>query len=231
MNFSIVIFMFNEAGNIRKVYSDAVAQLQHMNANYEIILVNDGSTDDTGKICQQLRAEFPYTSIITHPKNLGIGAALTAGYHAAKNEYVCATTGDGQFNIKELGNTKPFNNSTYYSFYRLKTNYSFYRSCLTWINRLFNQHLLGIYLRDVNWIKVYRKEQLLAVKTKLNSSLIESEICAKLYKMNIMPIEIPSEYLPRTYGIAKGGSWKTLRKAMIETSKLWWEVHKFTVEK
>lgn len=229
MSYSIIIFCFNEQDTLEGVFQSALKFLQLLKVDFEIIIVNDGSTDNTLSICNKIQSQYSRVKIIHHKENLGIGLALSSGYNAANKEYVCAIPGDGQFDIDELKNVKHFDRNLYYSFYRPQTNYSFYRKCLTWLNRLFNQHILAVYLRDVNWIKVYRKEHLNLVKPELKSSLIESEICAKLYKQGILPIEIPSNYLPRTAGVSKGGSWKTLRKAIAETLKLWWVV--FTYKK
>lgn len=227
MNISIVIFCYNEEDNLLQVFQRTLEILKVMSADFEIIIVNDGSTDGTGKHCLEIVKDYPQVKLITHPKNYGIGRALKSGYSAATKEFVCAIPGDGQFDVKELLQVKPFKKAVYYSFYRPQTNYSFYRQCLTRFNRLFNQHILAVYLRDVNWIKVYRREHINLVNVQLQSSLIESEICAKLYKLHILPIEIPSAYLPRSSGASKGGSWSTLQKAISETLKLWWVVQTF----
>lgn len=227
MSYSIIIFCYNEQDTLEGVFQSTLQFLQHLKTDFEIIIVNDGSTDNTLSICNKIQSEYSFVKIIHHKENLGIGLALSSGYNSANKEYVCAIPGDGQFDINELHNVKHFDKNLYYSFYRPQTNYSFYRKCLTWLNRLFNQHILAVYLRDVNWIKVYRKEHLDIVKPVLKSSLIESEICAKLYKERILPIEIPSNYLPRKAGVSKGGNWKTLRKAIAETLKLWRVVIKY----
>jgi len=232
MNLSVIIFYYNEAGALASLISKTLDFLPSISSSFEIILVDDGSTDNSAETTMSLATKYPsLVRLIRHEKNLGIGMALRTGYYAAKSEYVCAIPGDGQFDVTQLSVVKPFDNNLYYSFYRIETNYNLYRRLLTRVNRLFNQHLLGIYLRDVNWIKVYRKSQLELVKPELKSSLIESEICAKLYMCNIMPIEIPSEYLSRTYGEAKGGSWRTLNKAFAETLKLIWCVKRFKIPK
>jgi glycosyltransferase involved in cell wall biosynthesis len=222
LNYSIIIFCYNEQGAIQDVFNAAFEFLQSLKSDSEIIIVNDGSTDETTRICIQIQQQHPSVIVVHHKKNLGIGMALKSGYKIATKEYVCAIPGDGQFNIDELKMVKKFGKYVYYSFYRPETNYSFYRQCLTWFNRLFNQHFLAIYLRDVNWVKVYRKEQIELANPQLKSSLIESEICAKLYKTCIFPIEIPSVYLQRKTGIAKGGNLKTLSKAFKEAILLWW---------
>jgi hypothetical protein len=80
-------------------------------------------------------------------------------------------------------------------------------------------------LRDVNWVKVYRRSQLQAIQPKLTSSLVESEICAKLYRRGVRPIEMPTTYLRREFGQPKGGGWKTLRLAIRDMSRLVWVVY------
>jgi len=227
LTFSIIIFSYNEANTLPKVIVDALSFLHHHAATSELVIVDDGSSDNTKEVCLAFKAKHPEVKLISHPKNLGIGQALKTGYSAAQYEYVCAIPGDGQFDVNELAIIRPFSYSTYYSFYRTITGYSLYRKTLSWLNRLFNQHFLGIYLRDVNWIKVYRKDQLDALNLSLTSSLIESEICAKLYKKGTTPIEIPSKYLQRTHGEPKGGSWHTLKKAIQDLIKLWWVVTTF----
>jgi dolichol-phosphate mannosyltransferase len=227
MNISIVIFCYNEVASLAGVVGDVLAVLESCFDSWEIIIVDDGSKDGTDEVCRQVAARHKDVSVITHPSNLGIGRALHSGYSVAKMEYICAIPGDGQFDAQELKRVQSFEMNMYYSFYRPKTNYSFYRKVLSWVNRLYNQHALGIYLRDVNWVKVYRKEHIEVANLQLQSSLVESELCAKLYWMNVMPIEVPSAYLPRNYGIAKGGSWKTVFAAAMETIRLWWIVQRF----
>ena len=228
MNFSLIIFGYNEEGNLNQVVENALSFLKLFATRFEIIIVNDGSDDLTGKIADDWASRFPDSIFpIHHAENAGIGMALRSGYVKAKMEYVCAIPADGQFDIRQLEILKPFGFQNFYSFYRLDTRYNTYRWILTWTNRLMNQHVLGIFLRDVNWIKVYRKEQLEAVNPVLKSSLIESEICAKLYRLNVMPIEVPSVYLKRLSGKAKGGNWSTLKKAIKETWVLFWTVLRF----
>lgn len=224
MNISIIIFCYNERDNLAKTIEQATSVLPSISKNYEIIIVNDGSTDDTVALAMHYTDKFTFIEVVSHPQNMGIGQALRTGYNRAQFEYVCAIPGDGQFDVSELKAIQPFNQSAFYSFYRTHTNYNSYRKALTWLNRLFNQHVLGMYLRDVNWIKVYRKEQLSMVNTELTSSLVESEICAKLYRHGVLPIEIPSAYLERKFGVSRGGGWKTLSKAILDLFFLFWVV-------
>jgi glycosyltransferase involved in cell wall biosynthesis len=227
LSWSVIIFCYNEAGNLEQTARRCLHFLQQQAKSFEIIIVNDGSTDATREVCHALEQSIPELQIITHPVNMGIGMALRTGYERAKHTYVCAIPGDGQFDSRELLQVASFENDIFYSFYREKNDYNFYRKSLTLVNRVFNYVFLGIAMRDVNWIKVYRKEQLDFAQIQLNSSLIESEICAKLIKGGCKPMEIKSVYQKRVTGSPKGGSWRTLKKAASEVLDLFFTVRKF----
>jgi glycosyltransferase involved in cell wall biosynthesis len=227
LSLSLIIFCYNEAGNIGRVIDLCEKLLPEISSDYELIVVNDGSSDATADEVKSKLASFPALKLISHEVNKGIGNALQTGYAAATKEFVCAIPGDNQFELDLLREVKPFDDSTYYAFYRINTGYNNYRKLLSWGNRLFNQHILGIFLRDVNWVKVYRLSQLRSIQPRLTSSLVESEICAKLYRKGVRPIEMPTTYLQREFGTPKGGGWKTLRLAIRDMSKLVWEVYRF----
>jgi glycosyltransferase involved in cell wall biosynthesis len=227
ISLSLIIFCYNEAGNIGRVIDLCRELLPSISSDYEVIVVDDGSKDNTAEEVKAKAESFPSLRLITHEENKGIGNALRTGYASATKEFVCAIPGDNQFELALLKEVKPFDDTTYYSFYRINTGYSTYRRLLSWGNRLFNQHVIGIFLRDVNWVKVYRLSQLKRIQPRLTSSLVESEICAKLYRIGVRPIEMPTNYLRREFGTPKGGGWKTLSLAIRDMSKLVWEVYCF----
>jgi glycosyltransferase involved in cell wall biosynthesis len=227
ISLSLIIFCYNEAGNIGRVIDLCQRLLPEISEDYELIVVNDGSSDTTAEEVKTKLAGFAQLRLISHETNKGIGNALRTGYAAATKEYVCAIPGDNQFELDLLKEVKPFDDSTYYSFYRINTSYNSYRKLLSRANRLFNQHVLGIFLRDVNWVKVYRLSQLRSIQPRITSSLVESEICAKLYRKGARPIEMPTHYLQREFGTPKGGGWKTLSLAIRDMSKLVLEVYRF----
>ncbi|MCY7418749.1 MAG: glycosyltransferase family 2 protein [Chloroflexi bacterium] len=94
----------NEAENIEQLVSEAVAELPALAQRFEIIAVDDGSTDGTGAIADRLATEHPdVVRAVHHDVNQGYGAALRSGLGAARYPLVCFTDGDRQFRIADLG--------------------------------------------------------------------------------------------------------------------------------
>lgn len=101
---SVVIPAFNEAQNVGPVVRELIDVLSNDPgvSSYEIILVDDGSTDGTLAELARLEAMYSGITVLRHPTNLGFGAALRTGYDAAVGEFVTLTTSDGEFDPREV---------------------------------------------------------------------------------------------------------------------------------
>jgi glycosyltransferase involved in cell wall biosynthesis len=93
---------YNDSHTIGDLVREAERQLQALTADYEIIVVNDGSTDASADVLKQLTAEIPRLRVVTHERNRGYGGALRSGFAAATKELVFYTDGDGQYDVREL---------------------------------------------------------------------------------------------------------------------------------
>jgi glycosyltransferase involved in cell wall biosynthesis len=94
--YSLVIPLFNEAGNVLPLLESAVPVLTPLPGGHEIILVNDGSTDATADDISAAIARWPQCYALHHPRNLGQAAALLDGLRAARGEFILTLDGDGQ---------------------------------------------------------------------------------------------------------------------------------------
>jgi len=230
-SWSIIILCYNEAGSILTVLRDTLDWLKKNSlSEREIILVNDGSTDGSDELISQFiesEVECPIKYLV-HSRNLGIGFSLKNGYQNATKENVIMIPGDGQFNINELTSFRTFNDREFVAFYRsVNESYSFFRRNITAFNKWVNRVLLNVDLQDVNWVKAFKKEAIKKIEIKSKSSLLETEICAKLIATGYKPIEVPSKYLERTSGKSKGASWKILKQAFLDLPRLSKEVKSF----
>jgi len=229
-SWSVVVFCFNEVGTIKELLDRIVDFFElHRKGLYDIIIVDDGSTDGSREKIREAAQKHENTMrIIRHDKNLGIGETLRDGYTAAMNENVTAVPADGQFDIEELLPYLDIEPDTFISFYRRENvEYSSFRSALSAVNKYINRVFNGIELKDVNWVKIYKREAITAFPWKLHSSLIESEICAKLLLTHNRVIEVLSYYHPRKAGTSKGASLRIIAQALRETPKLLFTVHTF----
>jgi glycosyltransferase involved in cell wall biosynthesis len=189
--------------------------------NNELIIVDDGSTDNSQKIVREAAASFSNIRAVFHPRNLGIGRALRSGYAAVSYENVSAVPADGQFDVAELIPYSNLPQNAFVSFYRKEnTIYSHGRNLLSFVNRKLNASFLGLRLLDVNWVKIYKRAELEKLDLRMTSSLVESEICAKLLLRKNKSIERESVYLPRKAGRSKGASLPVVFQAALETLKL-----------
>lgn len=218
-SWSIIIFCFNEVDTVAKVTAKVEAILPRLTeAPYEILIVDDGSEDGSRDVIQALEKQSPSVRYIFHPENQGIGHALRTGYFNARYENVCAVPADGQFDLDELlpfGTIPP---NSFVSFFRKEnTTYTFARNALSWVNRMVNKFLNGFDLRDVNWVKIYKRERILSLQLEIESSLVESEICAKLLLLGDRVQQVESKYLAREAGQSKGASSKIVKQAMRDT--------------
>lgn len=232
-SWSLVIFCYNEQGTIARIIEDCLEVGRQLNPlSFEVLVVDDGCTDGSSPIIDEYVAKHPEVVLARHEKNKGIGYALTTGYRKARYENICAVPADGQFDVKELIPHKLMAADEIVAFYRpVKSGYSTYRNILSWFNFTMNKVLLGLELQDVNWVKVYKKQYLDDIPLDLKSSLIESELCAKLKSTGVVFKEYPSAYLTRESGVSKGGSLKTLSAAAFEFLKLIVAVNKFRAKR
>ncbi len=221
-SWSIIIFCFNEVGSVEQVVKKTLDTLDAMHvSNYEVLLVDDGSTDGSRDVVKNLPLVFPRLRLLFHEQNMGIGKALRTGYFEAQFENVCAVPADGQFDLAELLPYAEIPEKTIVSFYRKEnTTYSFFRNSLSKANKQLNLWLNGFELKDVNWVKIYKGRELKKMNLEIESSLIESEICAKFMIHGYLIEEVESKYLQRVSGVSKGASFKIVKQALLDTLAL-----------
>ena len=219
---SIVVFCFNEVHTVEKVVAKLVTIFEtHRPDLYEILIVDDGSSDGSAAVIRKIAEKYPNVRPLFHEINRGIGHALRTGYFNARHENITAIPADGQFDTNELIAHLNIDQNAFVSFYRIEnTTYTFARNALSFSNRMVNKVFLGFDLKDVNWVKIYKTEDLRQLGLEIESSLVESEICAKLRVTGRRVVQVESRYHPREAGMSKGASWKIVRQALGDTLAL-----------
>lgn len=101
---SAVMFAFNEGKHIEAVIRETLSVLAKNTTDHELVVVDDGSTDETPRILAELDREFDHLVVVRHPKNIGIGEAVHSGYGRASKDYICILPADGQVTLAQYVN-------------------------------------------------------------------------------------------------------------------------------
>src|SRR5262249_46030426 len=100
---SVFFPAYNDAPSLPELIGNTFATLQEHVEDYEVVVINDGSWDNTGEVLEQLRQRHaPHMRVITHPQNRGYGGALRSGFASAVKNWVFYTDGDGQYDPREI---------------------------------------------------------------------------------------------------------------------------------
>jgi len=101
---SVFFPAYNEEANIERTVEKAIPILDQVADKYEVLIVNDGSKDNTGAVAARLAERYPFVRVITHEVNRGYGAAVKSGFYNSRYEWIVFTDSDGQFDFSEVTN-------------------------------------------------------------------------------------------------------------------------------
>lgn len=225
---SVGIACYNEEATIARVVELLQNVLHKISKDNEIIIVDDNSTDNSQAIIKRLEQQCVNIKTIFHAKRLGIGATMKDIYFSAHFENVVFIPGDAQFDPRELLPFANVEDKTFVSFYRQDNEvYSKVRTVISHINKSMNKYLLGLNLKDVNWVNILKKRDIEDLGITSKSSIIASEVCAKLNILDCKPIEVVSTYYPRIAGKSRGASLRNTIAVSFELFKLVRSVRQF----
>ena len=219
---SVFMPFYNEQENIRRVAAAVVTALERLAEDWELILVNDGSRDDTRKLADELAASDPRIRAVHHSVNRGYGGALQSGFRAAAKEYVFYTDGDGQFDINQLDRLLPLARQyDIVSGYRLDRQDSAIRRLNAWAWGLLVQRLLRFRCRDIDSaFKLYRREIFDRIEMKSTGALIDAEILSRArcagYTLGLVGVN----HQPRLAGKSTGAKLRVILRAFRELWRL-----------
>ena len=221
---SIFFPAYNEEKNIEKSVLGAIEWLQKMNIVWEILIINDGSTDGTGKIAEKLAIKYSQVKVINQ-QNGGYGMAIRTGLKNAKYEWIAYTDVDGQFKFSDISNFFPLcNNADAICGHRLKRNDPIYRSIFSFCWGMSVRLLTGITLKDINCgFKMFRKSAIenMGPLTSTRGAVINPELALKLNKSGFKILEVGVNHYPRLHGKPTGASPVVVVKSYLELFQLW----------
>src|SRR5437762_3520157 len=202
---SLVIPMYNEELNIEHAIAAAVEALTKYTDDYEIVIVDDASTDDSPGLVQRVAAENPRIRMIRHEKNRKLGGSLKTGFSAASKALVLYMDADLPFDPDVLGRAMRALHVTgadVIAGYRLdRTMEGFRRTVYSYFYNALIGVLFGWPHRDINFsFKLMKREVLQAIELKSEGSLIDAELIVKAKNRGFAIQQIGLDYFPRIRG-------------------------------
>jgi len=225
---TIIIPAYNEEDCLEGVVRTTVAEAVQADLDYELLIVDDGSSDRTVEIARRLIAGDPgRRRLVRHHVNRGSGMAIRTGIAFARGALVIYVPADGQFEIAELRDYVAAARDAEiviggrvarsdYSWFRLLSSRVFIFLC----NHLFRQEFT-----DVNWVHLWRRRIFETVQAKSAGVFFLEEILARARRQGCRVVEIPSQYKPRGGGKAKGSRPTVILRTIVDMIHLWVELH------
>jgi len=212
---SVVLPAYNEEANVASAVEQVSAVAQQLGVDYEIILVNDGSTDRTGEIGRELAERIPNFRLVEHYPNRGYGGSLKAGFAAATKRLIAFVPADNQFDFGEINRfLERLDEADIVSGYRAKRQDNAIRKLNAFGWNLLVRLLFGYLGRDIDCgFKLFRREILNHVALVSDGAMIDTELLAGARARGFRIAEVPVTHLPRLAGEATGANLMVIVRA------------------
>jgi glycosyltransferase involved in cell wall biosynthesis len=199
----------NEEANIEGLVEEALAVLPTLAHEFEIIAVNDGSSDSTPQIADRLAASHTQVRVVHHTSNRGYGSALRSGFAAARHPLVCFLDGDRQFKVEDLSRLlerlAAQDQPDVVLGYRLKRADPLLRLLYARAYRLCLRIFFGLRVRDPDCAcKLFRRAALEGMRLESGGAFMSAELLIKLRERGRRLVEVGVPHYPRTAGSPTG---------------------------
>jgi dolichol-phosphate mannosyltransferase len=223
---SLVLPAFNEAAVIARAVAEAESSLAEHFDCFEILVVDDGSTDATVEVVRRTLAGSPHTRLLRHEANRGYGAALRTGFAAARYELVAFTDADCQFDLADLARLANLAREVPVAVgYRADRKDPWRRRFLSRGYNLLARALCGTRVRDVDCaLKVFRREVLANLLPESRGFFVNTEMLTRARLLGLEVADLPVTHRPRAGGTSKVSLREVPRTARTLFSFWWREV-------
>jgi glycosyltransferase involved in cell wall biosynthesis len=225
---SISLFFpaWNEEDYVERSVSRALEVLPKLTNDFEIIVVNDASTDRTQEICEALAKKIPQLRIVTHAQNLKLGGAMRSGLAASTKDIVIYSDIDLPFDLKELERAihlMGYLEADMICAFRFdRTSEGSKRIIYSYFYNLLIRQLFDVYVKDVNFsFKVMHRRVLESIELKSQGSFIDAELVVKAIRKGFRVFQMGVDYFPRTRGVSTLASPAVIGKILRELSTLY----------
>jgi len=176
-------------------------------ADYELVVVNDASTDATPRLADEAAAANPRVKVVHHPMNRKLGGSMKSGFAASTGDVIVYTDADLPFDMRELHKALRLlrqYEADMVSAYRFdRTDEGLTRVIYSALYNALVRVLYGVRVRDVNFaFKVCRSRIFKDISLKSEGSFIDAELVVRAKKLGYSLVQFGVDYFPRTRGVS-----------------------------
>ena len=223
---SVFFPAYNDAGTIASLVITSVKVASQLTDDYEVIVINDGSKDDTPKILDELARIYPdHVRIVHHQKNRGYGGALRSGFATATKDYVFYTDGDAQYDPAEMTLLweKMRDDVDWVNGWKISRSDPMHRIIIGRVYHHMVKLLFGLRVRDVDCdFRLMRRRIFDVVQLEKNSGVICLEMMKKFQDAGFRVAEQPVHHFHRAYGKSQFFNFPRIYRTAVDVLKLWW---------
>jgi glycosyltransferase involved in cell wall biosynthesis len=224
---SVFFPAYNDEASIAALVGDALAVLPSLTDDFEVIIVDDGSTDGTARVLDELARADECVRVVRHESNRGYGAALRTGFASATKELVFYTDGDGQYDVRELARLRPLlgEGVDIVNGYKLQRADGWQRKALGAAYNGLAHLLFSIPIRDVDCdFRLVRRRAVERVELVSSSGSICVELVYKLHRSGCVFAEVPVGHHPRAHGRSQFFTVRRVARTALDLLSLWLRV-------
>lgn len=234
--YSLSVFFpcYNDKGTIASMVLEAQSVLEKLTSDYEVIVIDDGSTDGSRNLLLKLQHDVPQLKLIFHKENKGYGGALRSGFKTAAKELIFYTDGDAQYDIKELPKLleKLTKDVDIVNGYKIKRNDPLHRIIIGFVYQHIMKIIFWLPIRDPDCdFRLMRRKIFDYIKLKSNTGIITIELVKKIQQAGFCFAEVGVHHYFRTYGKSQFFNFKRVFKTLWRLIFLWFELIVFSVKR
>ncbi len=224
LSLSIIVPAFNEEEILEETARIFIKDLDSLTEQYEIVIVDDGSTDRTAEIANYLANKYRQIKTIHHSVNRGVGSAIITGFKEAECDLVMANCADRPFDLKDLKGVFPlFKNADGVIVVRKdRSANTIFRKLTSIVNYYVIRLLFGINVGDFQFVQIYKKNILKNIKIESTDSFVPPELIIKVITMSYRVKEFKATFHKRTGGVPKYNDLRRYKRTLKEMLRFWW---------
>lgn len=215
---SVIVPAYDEAANLDATVDGVIRVLQRMGADHELIVVNDGSGDDTAAVCTRLMAAFSALRVVSHERNEGYGRAVQSGIQASRKDVIVLLPADLQYNFDEIPRLVALTaDCDIVAGRRVRRADPLVRRLNAWCWGRLVRAVVNVSVQDVNGgFKAYRRSALDGLEMRATGAMIDAEILVRASRRGARILETPVEHRPRLHGRATGARPSVILRGVYE---------------